>query len=230
MKKAIVLLFLLLQYNGVSAQKTIIIDSLIGYTLDQSNIPIIQPIPKKGDEFLVDPHFNANITISKNHPNIIISGLAVNEVAILLDDKGGVLKLLSLNNLVSDTITIDKWTVYKNGLADTVLTSKAFFRMSNDSMAKEPYKIIRRKCASKNSGKKYVECLYVCINNIRYKIPVKTTSVYPHIPTSFHGYKTRKKYKDFIQKTKDDTTVYLYQKFMGEQVTIVRLFDATLKL
>lgn len=230
-RKYIVSIFFVFGITNTSAQtkKTIIIDTLIGYTLSKNefNIPIVQRVPEKGEELLIADGFNPKVNISDKNPNVIITELDSKNVALLLDDKGGLLKLLSLDKMQGDTIKINKWIVYKNGLTDTIRTNTAYFQMYNDSMANEPYKVKQTFRFKNNTGKKNIHEIDVVMNDKLYEIPIAIITIQPRFPATFHGYFPRKKYKSFNQKRIDDKKIYRYKAFMGEEFTLIQCFDAT---
>lgn len=219
--------------TGVFAQahKTVIIDTLLGYTEEmQVGLPLVQSVPEKGKELIIDQTFQPEIAISTKYPNAIVTNIDLNKISLLLDNKGGVISLFSLDNIVSDTIRINKWMIHKNGLTDTVRGTKAYFQMYNDSMSKEPCKIEAIKYLERNKGKKKLKNINVAINGKHYNIPVEIITVHSSLNSSFHGYTPRKTYNAFMSKSENDKKVYRYKRFMGETKILIRRFNASLQL
>lgn len=228
----ILVLFVLCNVNTkAQTNKTIIIDTVVGYTSEmQFHDLIVQSVPEKGKELIANLNFQPKIIVSNEYPNVVVTELNIDAVALLLDDKGGVLKLLSIDNIPGDTIKIDKWVVYENGLSDTIHGNKFFFQMYNDSMAKKPYKTERILSIKKNHGCRNVNSIDVKINNTLHKVPVDVITVRPLLLSSFQGHLSKKKYKKFLMKNVNDKTVYRYQVFMGEKGTYSQRYDAELEL
>lgn len=233
--KYIITISIALITTSVSAQqlkKTLIIDTLIGYSYskDEFNIPLIRPIPKIGENYLTASSDIAQAIISKSYPNVIFTELDLDSTALLLDNKGGVLKLRSIQSFAADTIRINKWIVYENGLTDSLFTSKAFFRMYNDSMAETPYKTEQTHCLIKHKGERKIKHIDITINDKHYNISVSTVAAVPTSFSDFHGYKPRGKYKSYMQNASANKKTFRYTRFMGQNTLLIQLYDASINL
>ena len=221
------ILWLVFSVNITFSQtsKTIIIDTLHGYTRNLEKKVALYSLCFKTSEDIIDDDKSV-VSIDFNRiPNVVIENITRNDLCMLLDDKGGQLRLNNINNVVSDTIRISQWFIYNNGLTDTSKSVKFVHHMYNDSLVKPPCNIDKTVKIKKNKGKENLKSIRLVINNRNYIVPItKNSSI---STANFHGYKPKRKYRKYLSKS-DSDKVYNFKYFHGETKKILKVFSGEL--
>lgn len=212
-----------LTYKCSAQSRIIIIDTLVGY---HQNIEDSRGFSEHCTSDNSDLQTHTRIVENEHFSSAVISTTG-ESLCIALDNKGGMATINNIQKLSSDTIRISKWTIYDNGLTDTIIGSKAFYKTVNDEMAEEPYKIVPIHRYKKMKGITSLHSITVKINNKNYTIPVTIED--ETLYTSFNGVKPSKAYRQFTSKPKKNRK-YRYEKFNGNITTHRKKFNAVLNI
>ncbi len=225
------LYFLLMTPSKSGAQgKTIIIDTLTGFIpsyLDNSK-------NRQGwDELAMNHRYaGAEQLYSENidttvFPNVLITGFTENDLRLRLDNKGGIFELKGLQTAVSDTIRINTWRIYSNGITDTLTGSSGYYRQVNDSLVPNSGKFTDFVKYKKHKGHTSLATLEIVLNGKLYIIPVeaqKSESV-----TNGHGHKPLRKYNRYTSGNSKKRK-HRFKRIVVGYTTTEWLFTATLEL
>lgn len=144
-------------------------------------------------------------------PNLIMVYSDTCDLELLLDNKGGRATLRKLK--LHDTIRINKWTVYKNGLPDSIEGSIVYYRYCNDSLVSGPHKEKPMKRYQLHNGITDLQKINIIVNNIpvTVEINIDTTTIITHA----HGYKSRRIYRKAMKGWREDKIVKHLRRAIG---------------
>lgn len=160
-------------------------------------------------------------------PNVIITGFTENDIRLRLDNKGGIFELRGVQKLVGDTIRINKWRIYRNGLTDTLKGSSGYYKQINDSLVPNSGKFKDFVRYKKHNGVTSLATLEIVLNDKLYVIPVATQK--SESETWGHGHKPYAKYERYIVG-KSKKKVNRFKRIVAGHTTTAWLFEATLDL
>ena len=165
---------------------------------------------------------------SYNAPKIVVTNITTNQIAILIDNKGGYFFFTNLHSLNKDTLRINKWELVKNNLPDTTTGAIQYFHKINDSLSKAPYKT---KDIYRISNKRRKVCLLknieVVINGQKKQVQLTTTT--SSYISSFHSYKPHRVYNKYLNNN-DTNKVYKYKLLSGYTETVQNIYTGEVDL
>lgn len=226
------LLYILLTtpFKSGAQGKTIIIDTLSGFIpadIDDSKnqygwYELSMNNRYDGMEELYSESIDTTV-----FPNVIITGFTENDIRLRLDNKGGIFELRGVQMLVGDTIRINKWRIYRNGLTDTLKGSSGYYKQVNDSLVPNSGKFKDFVRYKKHNGVNSLPTIEIVVNGKLYVIPVATQK--SESETWGHGHKPYAKYERYIVG-KSKKRVNRFKRIVAGHTTTAWLFEATLDL
>ncbi len=150
-----------------------------------------------------NPHFTCHVPINSDTAKIEIS----------VDNEGGYLVINQAHQLKSDTIKINKLSIFENCFIDTSYIKKEYFKVSKDGSIEKPFKVKLKKHISKNKCKNEpIEEILYTINNSDYLVTLQKKHAFGVEFTTFHGGYPKKYLKDRDNYKKS------YKYFYGNSV------------
>lgn len=212
-------------------RKTIIIDTVIGENYKIKNIfQRCSTIEDISTDETLDTQYQID---HGSYETALFSGILYDSINIVLDNVWGVLTISGIRNYKKDTIRINKWIIYKNGINNKIKGYEEYRCMYNDSLVHEVVKYKRIRKTIKNEGRKKLKSIDIVIDNRTYIVPVELNV--QQMFSSYHGYKPyqiREAYYHYLENT-DSTEkdkIFSYYKFHGDIVKYQYQFSGELKL
>jgi len=226
------LLYILLTtpFKSGAQGKSIIIDTLTGFIpadLDDSKnrygwYELSMNNRHDGTEELYSENIDTTV-----FPNVVIAGFTENDLRLRLDNKGGIFELKGVQTLVGDTIRINKWRIYRNGLTDTLKGSSGYYKMFNDSLVPNSGKFKDFIRYEKHEGVSSLSGLKIVVNGKLYIVPVTTQK--SESVTTGHGRKPYAKYERYVAG-KSKKKINRFKRIVAGYITTAWIFEAKLDL
>ncbi len=203
--------------------KVLIIDTLVNLKPTEfSDYQLVQLCLNHPEDYLSIDSIQQNIHF-KRVPNVIVSDIKVDNICLPLDNKGGTIQFKNLSKCHCDTIRIAKWTIYDNGITDTISGAKYIYQVYNDSTVDIPHRVNPFYRRIKHKGIKELNEIHISLNNVQYTLPVNLY-VSKHY-ASGHGHFPRRKYERAM-KNKNPDKIYKHKYFYYTHHKKVPIYNA----
>lgn len=225
MRSTLTVLFTIFFYAiGQCQNKTIVIDTLMSKDNNLTLDNLASSCDTSTYSLFKENDIEIKIQYNK-YPNAIITWVENTCINLLLDNKGGICSISGIN---SDTIYIDKWTVYKNGLDDILNGSVEYYQKLNDSI--NPVPLSKKKILDRveNTGVRNLNKVKVTVNQHTYRALVEIDSI--DVQENFHGYIPLEAQEEYLSDNREKDKIYKYKYFYGIRVRTIQTYNAFIQL